>query len=97
MFTNDAKSSSSLHTSNISNLRDRVSDEREKDSFLALPGNRRQSRLLPSKAVCPNLGGFDAGFYSNGASWVARWQRIHLPVLLLRLSRFSRVRLCATP
>lgn len=62
------------------NLRDRVLGEIEKDSFLALPGNGRQSRLLPSKAVCPNLGGFDARFYSSGASPVAQWQRIQLPV-----------------
>ena len=80
MFTNDAESSASLYTSNKSNLRDKVLGEIEKDSCIALPGNGRQSRHLSSKAMCPNLGGSGAEFYSSGASQLAQWRRSHLPV-----------------
>ena len=53
----DAKSSASLYTGVESNLGDRVWDELEKDSFIALPGKAGHRRLLPRKTVCPNPGG----------------------------------------
>ena len=37
----------------------RVWGEVENNSFTALPGRGVHSRLVPSKTVCPNLGGFD--------------------------------------
>ena len=49
------------------NLRDRVLDEVETNSFIALPGKGGQSRLMPSKTMCPNLGEFGEEFYGN--SW----------------------------
>ena len=49
-----------------SSLRDRVLGEVEKDSFTGLPGKGRHSRLLLSKSMCPNLGGFGEEFYSKG-------------------------------
>ena len=48
-------------------ISDRVLGEVEKDSFVVLPGKRGHSRLLPSKTVCPNPGGFGEEFYSNGS------------------------------
>ena len=48
-----------------SSLRDRVLGEVEKDSFIALPGKGRHRRLLLSKTMCSNLGGFGKEFYSN--------------------------------
>ena len=48
-----------------SNLRDRVLGEVEKNSFIGLPGKERHSRLLLSKIMCSNLGGFGEEFYSN--------------------------------
>ena len=50
-----------------SNLADRILGEVEKKSFIALPGKGGHSRLIPLKAVCPNLGGFGVEFYSNGS------------------------------
>ena len=41
--------------------------EVEKNSFIALTGKGGHSRLVPSKTVCPNLGGFGEEFYSNGS------------------------------
>ena len=49
-----------------SDLRDRVLGKVEKDSFIALPGKGGHNGLLPWKTMCPNLGGFDEEFYSNG-------------------------------
>ena len=48
-------------------LRDRVLGEVEKNSFIALPGKGGDSRLLPSKTVGPNPGGFSEEFYNNGS------------------------------
>ena len=62
-------------------LRDRVLGEAEKNSFIALPGRGRDSRLLPSKTVGPNPGGFSEEFYSYGSR----------PGLLVR------IRVCAGP
>ena len=45
----DAENSTSLYTNAKSNLRDRVSGEVEKNSFIALPGRGGRSGLLPSK------------------------------------------------
>ena len=56
-----------LCTGAKSNLRDRVLSEVEKNSFIALPGKWGHSGLLPQKTMCPNLGGFDKEFYSNGS------------------------------
>ena len=39
----------------------------EKSSFIAFPGRGSHSGLVPSKIVCPNLGGFDEEFHSNGS------------------------------
>ena len=63
-YKNDsvAASSASLYSGAKWNLRDRVLGEVEKDSFIALPDKERHSGLLPSKAMCPNLGVFDEGF-----------------------------------
>ena len=47
------------------NLGGRVLGEVEKNSFVALPGRGGHSRLLPSKTMCPNLGGFIEKFYSS--------------------------------
>ena len=41
--------------------------EVEKNSFIVLPGKRGHSGLQPPKTMCPNPGGFDEGFYSNGS------------------------------
>ena len=46
----DAKSSASVYTTGKSNLRDRVLGKEEKDSFIAFPGKRGHSRLMPSKS-----------------------------------------------
>ena len=56
-----------LCTSAESNLRDRVLGEVEKNGFVALPGKGGQGGLLPSKTMCPNLGGFDEEIYSNSS------------------------------
>ena len=53
---NDAKSLASLYTGAKSNLRDRVSGEVEKGSFIALPGKGRHRGLRHSKPCVPNLG-----------------------------------------
>ena len=45
----DAENSTSLYTNTKSNLRDTVSGEVEKNSFIALPGRGGCSGLLPSK------------------------------------------------
>ena len=45
----------------------RVLGEVEKNSFSALPGKGGHSGPLPSKTVCPNLGGFGEEFYSIGS------------------------------
>ena len=36
-----------------------VLGEVEKNSFVALPGKGGHRELLPSKSICPILGGFD--------------------------------------
>ena len=56
-----------LSTSTKSNLRDRVLGEVEKNSFVALPGKGRHSRLLPQNIMCPYMGGFGEEFYSNSS------------------------------
>ena len=54
-----------LCTGAESNLRDIVLGEIEKNSCIALPGERGHSGLLPLKTACPNPGGFGEGFYSS--------------------------------
>ena len=54
-----------LCTSAKSNLR--VLGEVEKNSFIALPGKRGHSGLVPLKTVCPKPGGFDEEFYNNSS------------------------------
>ena len=44
-----------------------VLDEVEKNSFIALPDKKGHYRLLPSRAMCPNPGGFDEEFLDRGA------------------------------
>ena len=56
-----------LCTSAESDLGDRVLGEIEKNSFLALPGKGGHSRLLPSKTVRPNPGGFGEECYSSSS------------------------------
>ena len=56
-----------LCTSTKSNLGDRVLAEVEKNSFIALPGKGGHRGLVPLKTVCPTLGRFGEGFYSNGS------------------------------
>ena len=56
-----------LCTSAKLNLGDRVWGEVEKNSFIALPGKRGHSGLLPQKTMCPNPGGFEEEFYSSGS------------------------------
>ena len=63
------------------NLGDRVLGEVEENSFIALPGRAGHSGLLPSKTMCPNLGGFGEEFYSNGS----------------RAGLLVRIRVCAGP
>ena len=46
------------------NLRDRVLDEVEKSSFIALPSKEEHSELM-LKTVCPRLGGGSEEFYRN--------------------------------
>ena len=70
-----------LCTGATSNLGDRVLGEVEKKSFIALPGRGGHSRLMPSKTVCPNPGGFGEEFYSNGS----------------RVGLLIRIRVCAGP
>ena len=47
------------------NLGDGVLGEVEKNSFTALPDKEGHNRLLPSRTMCPNPGGFDEEFYST--------------------------------
>ena len=47
-----------LCTSAKLNLGDRVLGEVEENSFIALPGKGRHSRLLPQKTMRPYMGGF---------------------------------------
>ena len=47
------------------NLRVRVLDDVEKDSFIILPGERGHSGFLLGKAVCPHLGGLGKEFSNN--------------------------------
>ena len=54
-----------LCTGAKSNLRDRALGEVEKNNFIALPGKGGHNGLVPSKTVCPNLGGLCEEFYSN--------------------------------
>ena len=56
-----------VYTGAKSNIRDRVLGEVEKNSYIAFPGKGGHSRLLPSKTMCPNLGEFGEGFYSNSS------------------------------
>ena len=49
-------------TSHESNLRDRLLDEVENNSFIGLPGKGGHSGLLSSKTMCPNLGGIGEAF-----------------------------------
>ena len=51
----DDKTSASLYTDAKLNLRDRVLDKVEENSFIALPGKEEHSRLLFWKTMCPNL------------------------------------------
>ena len=76
----DAENIASVHRC-LLNLRDRVLDEVEKNSFIALPGKGGHSRLMPLKTVCPNPGRFGEGFYSNGS----------------RAGLLIRIRVCAGP
>ena len=55
-----------LCTGAVLNLGDRVLGEVEKNSFIALPGKRGTEGTCPKK-LCPNLGGFEEEFYSNGS------------------------------
>ena len=48
-------------------LKDRVLGEVEKNSFIALPGRKGHSSLVPLKTVCPNPGRFGEELYSNGS------------------------------
>ena len=48
----------------------------EKKSFIALLGKGKHSGHLPQKMMCPNLGGFDKEFYSNGSRWVGLLTRL---------------------
>ena len=48
------------------NLRGRVLDEVEKNSFLEFPGKGEHSRLLLLKTLCSNLGGFNEEFWLRG-------------------------------
>ena len=52
----DAENSASLDTGAYSNLRDRISGEAEKESFIALPGKGSHSGLIAFKTMCPNAG-----------------------------------------
>ena len=70
-----------LCTSAASNLGDRVLGEVEKNSFIALLGTGRHSRLMPLKTVCPNPGGFGEEVYNNGS----------------RVGLLLRIRVCAGP
>lgn len=45
----------------------RVCGEVEQKSSIALPGTGGHSELLPSKTVCPYLGGLGEKFYSKGS------------------------------
>ena len=49
----DAENSASLDTGAYSNLRDRISGEAEKESFIALPGREGHSGLMLSKPCVP--------------------------------------------
>ena len=63
-----------------SSLKNRVLGALHKNSFIALPGKGGHNRLMPSKTVHSNPGGFGKEFYSNRASLVA--QRLkHLPAM----------------
>ena len=61
-----------LYTDAKLNLRDRVSGEVEKNSFVALPGKGEHSGLLPSK-LCPYLG------WDSVRSFIAMVQGVGLP------------------
>ena len=54
------------------------------------PGDRPNPGIKPMSLMPPALTG---GFFTTSATWEA----IKVQLLLLLLSRFSRVRLCATP
>ena len=56
-----------LSTGVESSLGNRVLGEVEKNSFIVLPGKGEHSRSLTLKTMCPNPGGFDGEFYSNGS------------------------------
>ena len=56
-----------LCTGAESNLGDRVLDEVEKNSFIALPGKGGHRGLVPLKNCVPNPGGFGEEFYSSGS------------------------------
>ena len=51
--TSDAENSASLYADAESNLGDRVLDDVEKDSFIALPGKGEYSRFMPRKPRIP--------------------------------------------
>ena len=70
-----------LCTDTKSNLGDQALGEVEKNNFIALSGKGGHSGLLPSKTVCPNLGGFGEEFYSSGS----------------RVGLLIRIRVCAGP
>ena len=54
-----------------SSLKNRVLGAVHKNSFIGLPGNRGHNRLVPSKIVRSNPGGFGKEFYSNSSRGVA--------------------------
>ena len=64
-----------------SNLGDKVLDEVEKNSFIALSGKGGHSRLMPLRTVCPHLGGSGEEFYSNSS----------------RAGLLIRIKVCAGP
>lgn len=45
-------------------------------SFIALLGKGKHSGPVPQKMMCPNLGGFDEEFYSNGSRWMGLLTRL---------------------
>ena len=57
-----------LCTLMLNQISETVLGEVEKDSFIALPAKEDvYIGLLPPKPMCPNIGGLDEEFYSNGS------------------------------
>ena len=57
------ESPASLYASTETNPRDRVLDEVKKDSFIALPGKGRHTRILLKKPVCVYFRELDEGLW----------------------------------